>query len=72
MAGASYNPLTVQEQRTATPQPGARCTECGSLLRAKVWQLAGGLEFFHAYWCASATCYRYGVHTSVFRLGEPR
>ena len=67
---ANFHPVTVQEQNTMAPVPGARCTECGELLRCNSLQLAGGAEVILSYWCASNTCYRYGVHVHTFRLGE--
>ena len=54
------------------PVAGARCTECGEILRCNSLQLAGGAEAVLSYWCPNNAggCYRYGVHVHTFRLGE--
>jgi len=68
-----FHPVTVQENSTLMPQPGARCTECGRLLRTNTIQLVPmGAELFLSYWCANNECYRYGVHVHTFKLGEPK
>lgn len=67
---ASFNPVTVQEQNTMAPVPGAKCTECGTVLRVDSLQIANGAEVLISYWCPSNTCYRYGQCCKIFRLGE--